>query len=384
MTYKIFKIFFSTWLPGKERGNTLLLGLVIMPVLLGMAGLVLDWGRGVWIRTQLQKAADAGALAGAAALPDIDLAREQASTRVAANFTDPDDEVYAVSGEEYTVDLTVNVPTLFMRLLGHDSMEVSVTATAITSQPTGGLRKGGFPIAIINPDLNNDPCDDLTEWNYGRPYIIGYGEDNVMVEDWANGCDPCPTSPGNGHGNGENSRGWRGALALGSDGSFGGAGANDLRDVMMNGFPGEINIGDLLPMKFGNMAGPMRDGREGLLGDDPLPWDEFDQELDADCSRVVMVPIVHLINESRGDTYTVADFYNSAAWEHGDIVVDGFAPFFILTQDEADEYLDVHGNSMDWVLGFFIPGVRTHNFLPAQDGETVPEWGLYDPPRLIE
>jgi len=367
-----------------EKGNALIILAIVLPVLLGVSGLVLDWGRGVWVRTQLQKAADAGALAGAAELPYTELAEDSASQMVENNFPDPDEAIYAVAGDEYSVDLTENVPVLLMKILGYDTMEVSVTATAIAAQPTGGTRSGGFPIAIINPDLNDDPCDDLTDWNYGKVYIIGYGEDNVMVEDWANGCDPSPISPGNGHGSGENSRGWRGALGLGSDGEMNGVGANDLRDVMVNGFPGPINIGDILPMKFGNMAGPMRDGREGLLGDDPMLWEDFDPELDADNNRVVMVPIVHLVNENRGDTYTVQDFNNDAPWDHGDVIVDGFAPFFLLTEEEYLPYIDVQGNPHDWVLGFFIPGVETRNFLPADPDTEAPEWGLYTPPRLIE
>ncbi len=369
------------WRNIKEKGNAMVMIAVILPVLIATAGLALDYGRGVAVKTQLQKAADAAALAGAGELPDTYAAEEQAVFIATQNFADPDTAIYGTSGAtQYVVELSEDVSTTFMKILGYETFDVVVSATAVISLPTGGLRGGSFPIAVINPNLNDDPSDDFTDWNYGRPYIIGYGEDNVMIEDWANGSDPCPPNPGGGN----NSQGWRGFLGLRFDGTLGNAGANDLRNDMEFGWPGTMEIGDEIPMVFGNMANVTRTGREVLADNSGMLWEDFDPELHANNSRIVMVPIVHLINETRQDTYTVQDFNNGADWEHGDVVVDGFAPFFILAEGEYEQYLDVNGKQHDWMLGYFVPGVQTHNFLPPVDDDGASDFGLMSPPRLVD
>jgi hypothetical protein len=362
----------------RERGNALVMLAIAIPVLLAAAGLALDWGRGVWVKTNLQKAADAGALAGAAALPYSDDAMRDAEEIVNINFPNPDKKVFNPLGGYFDVDLAENVPTFFMRLFGHATMDVVVHSRAIVKRPVGGLRGGAFPFAIINPDLNDDPTDDLVPSNYGRPYIIMYGEDNVMVPDWANGSAHVPDPPAG------NSRGWRGALGLCQDGTTSDlAGADDIVYAMLNGWPGWAMIGDELATKTGNMDQSLARARDNLLGDNPLPWSEFDPERDANDPRVVMVPIVHLVNYTRRDTYTMQDYYNSAPWEHSYIVIDGFAPFFVLTVDEQG---DVDGDGAtgdrDWIVGYFVPGVETRNFMPAVPG--TPNYGLFSPPRLVE
>ncbi len=361
-----------------ERGNALIMLAVALPVLIGIAGLALDYGRGAWTQTQLQKAADSGALAAAGELPYVYQAGDRAVEMVAANFGDPDDATYTSLGDRYRVQLTENVPVYFMRIFGRTTMKVSVSATAIMSMPIGGLNGGAFPFAIINPNLNSDPADDLDPDNYGREYIIMFGEDNVMVPDWANGSDPVP-EPSDG-----NSRGWRGALGLCIDGtSTEEAGTDDVVYAMEHGWPGSANIGDPLSVKLGNIDTPINTARNNLLGTDPVSWLDFDPVYDADCSRVVMVPIIHMVNVTRQDTYTIQDYNNGAAWEHDYIVIDGYAPFFIETVEEQGD-LDGDGNAddRDWIVGRFIPGVQTRNFAPPVAG--APDFGLYCPPRLVE
>ncbi len=369
---KSFQVFAS------ERGNALVLLAIAIPVLLAMAGLALDWGRGVWVKTQLQKAADAGALAGAAAMPYTEQAELDASSFVAENFADPDGEIYTPLGSQFRVELSETVPTFFMKLVGRDTMDVYARATAIIKRPVGGIRGGAFPFCIINPNLNNDPADDFVLGNYGRPYVIMYGEDNVMVPDWANGSDPIPDPPDG------NSRGWRGALGLGADGTIPeDAGTDDIVYCMQNGWPGTANIGDDVPTKTGNMDNPIHMARNELLGDNPIAWEDFDPELDANSSRVVMVPIVHMVNAARQDTYTMQDYDNGAAWDHEYVVIDGFAPFFLLTVEEHGD-MDGDGKLDDraWLVGYFIPGVETRNFMPSVPGN--PNFGLYSPPRLVD
>lgn len=363
---------------GSHKGNILTYFAIILPIMIGISGLVIDVGRGVWIKTKLQRAADSGALTGAGYIADHQVAQQRADERVFANFGNPDVETYIPNGNEYTVELGTDIQTTFMKLLGYDTMHITADATAITNVVVGGLNGGGFPFCVINPNLNNDPGDDLVPGNYGRKYIIAYGEDNVMVGDWANGTAPVPAAQ-NGSG-----QGWRAALDLGQDGTFGGSGASDLVANIIYGWPGKMVIGDLVPSKTGNMT-VVSNARNTMLGPNPLSWVNFNPHLNGDCSRVVLVPIVHLIHNTRRDTYTVADFNAGAPWDHSVVMVDGFAPFFILTINEQG---DVDGDGKagnkdrDWITGYFIPGVTINNYLPPD--ENTNNFGVYATPRLIE
>jgi Flp pilus assembly protein TadG len=80
----------------KQQGNALMYLCLIFPALIGVTGLVVDFGRGVWTKTELQRAADSGALSGAAFLPSESLAQEKAASMVDRNFDSfvLDDEIY--------------------------------------------------------------------------------------------------------------------------------------------------------------------------------------------------------------------------------------------------------------------------------------------------
>jgi hypothetical protein len=359
-----------------QKGNALIYAVLVMPVFIGFAGLVIDYGRGVWTKTRLQRAADSGALTGAGYLPSESLAAEKATAIVHENFDTPslDSEVYVPMVNHYQVELTTTIPTFFMRIFGNNSIEIYAEAIADTNVTVGGLRGGAFPFAIINPSLNNDPSDDLMPSNFGRKYVIGYGEDNVIVGDWANGSAPVP-DPNDGNG-----RGWRGALDLNDDGTLGNAGASDLKNNIIDGWPGNMAAGNTIPAQTGNMTS-LDQARDEMLGTNPLPYDDFDPHHNAGCSRVVFVPIIHLINESRQDTYTVQDYSNGAQWDHTNVVVDGFAPFFILTVNEqGDVDGDGHSKDRDWITGYYIPPVTINNYLPPN--EYTENFGLYASPRL--
>ena len=151
----------------------------------------------------------------------------------------------------------------------------------------------------------------------------------------------------------------------------------------MNGYDGTLDIGDSIPTKTGNIDNPIYLAKRDLLGDNPIAWEDFDPDIHADSSRVVMVPIVHLNNATRQDQYTMPDYYNGAAWEHEYVVIDGFAPFFLLTiEEQGDMDGDGSADDRDWMVGYYIPGVETRNFLPSVPGDN--EFGVYCPPRLID
>lgn len=362
-----------------EKGNALLITVIAIACIIGASGLVVDWGRGVWTKTQLQKAADAAALAGASYLPNQTVADEKADNIIGTNYGEPGSKTMSANGYAYTVQLTEVVPTFFMKIFGHDTMDIAAQATALAHRPVGTLKGHGFPSAIINPNLNNDPSDDFMPDNYGRPYVVNYGPLNFMVQDWANGSLPSPPEEGK-----VNSSGWKAWLGLCSDGTYGNAGASDIKYDIINGWPGTMRIGDTVPMRNGNISGPPEQGREELLGDNPIQWGDFDPRSQGDNNRIVYVPIVHLIHVNRQDAFTAADFYSGADWDRDNVVVDGFAPFFLLTQAEQEAYasamgLDIKQNG--WMIGFYVPGIVTKNYSPSGG---APDMGMYQPPRLVE
>jgi Flp pilus assembly protein TadG len=119
-----------------ERGQAIVLMVLLLAFLLGCAALVLDVGS--WFRSQrqLQSTADAAALAGAQALPNrpgdaTGLAQEYAGK----NASDLSSAEYSigtdlVANDRITVHVTRNAPGFFAKVFGIDSVRVGGTATA--------------------------------------------------------------------------------------------------------------------------------------------------------------------------------------------------------------------------------------------------------------
>jgi Flp pilus assembly protein TadG len=122
-----------------ERGAVLAFVGIIMIVLLGFLGLALDSARGYVARSRLSRAVDAAALGGARALRQgQDVARQRALTLAAANGVSADNgQTIGIAfsknadGEDVvSVDASETVPTMFMRVLGQNSMDVRSKASA--------------------------------------------------------------------------------------------------------------------------------------------------------------------------------------------------------------------------------------------------------------
>jgi len=159
---------------------------VSLVILLGVSALAIDLGLHYVVRSEAQRAADSGALAGAKKFVDSgylsgaitqgeaeDLARQEAITVAAENLVGG--QAAAVLGSDVTFDftnpenplITVVVardaghgnpmPTLFARALGITESNISATATAEAFTPTGG----GIPVgtSCVKPWImpNCDP-----------------------------------------------------------------------------------------------------------------------------------------------------------------------------------------------------------------------------------
>jgi len=378
---KIFRI------SAKQKGTVLLyLVMAVVPVM-AVLGLVIDYGSAVVCRTQMQKAVDAAALAGAALIP-LDSAHGQAKDIAGNNYSAYDDVVLTVGSDTVTVAMSRDVPTYFMKIFGRNSVAVSVSATAIKPGPVGSLTGYMMPFCIINPNTNNDPADDLENWRWGKRYILQFGDDNLVIQDWANGDLPvgedAPDIPEDYSKN--NSEGWRSALGMDMTGFGLGdiGGADAFMYSFEHGYPGIISVGDLVPTETGNMVGGIMEPRANrLLGEEDYLFENFDPIRDYLMGRVIHVPIVSLLREnSTTERYTIDDYYAGEDWEHKQVIVDGFAPFYLLTYEEMGD-VDGDGKAKDksWIVGKFVPGTRTPTH---SDGGGDSDFGMKTIPKLID
>ncbi len=147
-----------------EQGQTLVMTVVSLVVLLGMAALVLDVGAWFHQKRQLQATADASALAGAQLLPDQPgPAAGQALTYAGKNgggvqAADISVTSGPMANDTITVKAHKTTPGFFSRVAGVLSVNIGATAKARVAVPVQA--KGVAPIVVKNthPLLNGAGC----------------------------------------------------------------------------------------------------------------------------------------------------------------------------------------------------------------------------------
>jgi len=140
-----------------ERGQSMVLTVVFMVVLLGFAALVIDVGSWYRAHRSAQATADASALAGAAVLPDTAAASALANQYATKNggssgtggapqitFTQSDYEMDTIK-----VKVTRPSPGFFARVFGSKFMNVTVSGSATArAYNVQGIRNGIAPITV--------------------------------------------------------------------------------------------------------------------------------------------------------------------------------------------------------------------------------------------
>ncbi len=125
----------------RERGQALVLFAAGLAGFLGLAGLAIDAGQLVVARTEMQKAADAAAFAGAEDLPSSGTATSTANSYVSANsgITTTAVQVSTTSQTNDTIRVTTTkrVNYTFLRVLGMTGADVSATARVRMRISTG-------------------------------------------------------------------------------------------------------------------------------------------------------------------------------------------------------------------------------------------------------
>ena len=180
----------------EEQGAVLMMVAISLIVLIGMAVLTFDLGRGVAIKRNMVNAADAGALAAAR---ECGLAHGEASAMAAAGELvadnndaatvtglqiDPDPAVCSGAGNpdpdgKNTVTVTVSVPQeyFFAQIFGFDGGTVVASATAEWTLQLSG------PAPLKVEALKVDEC---LQGGSGSHCYVGYSQDPNSQYGWLN------------------------------------------------------------------------------------------------------------------------------------------------------------------------------------------------------
>lgn len=291
-----------------ERGSVIALVAIGFTVLMGMVALVSDVGLLYLKQNKIAHAMDAAALAGAQELPDnpsqaVALAKEYAQL----NGVNPDKTSVKVldNNRSLAVSSEMDVDLIFARFLGKETGRVNAQAKAKVA-PVKSMN-GAVPFSVQDQNLN-----------YGQEYVLKVG-----AGQWHD--DP---------------HSWFGAL----DYTGGGGGANEYREMVIEGYSGKIAVGDIIEIESGNMSGPTVQGVEERISScnhfPKCTWDNYEP----DCRRVIYIPVVKLIDERH-------------------VQVVGFGAFFL-------KAVEGHGNENN-VIGYFVRDV-----ISAEIDDGLGEYGL--------
>ncbi|WP_280770404.1 Tad domain-containing protein [Salipaludibacillus daqingensis] len=311
----------------KEDGNVLVLVALSIVVLLGFTAMAVDAGRMYAEKSNLQKAMDASALAGAQVYYSEEDSKVKAVEIADLNgFTiDESDVVVDETNKHVKVTQQSNIPLTFAKILGITDADIGASATAAIFPLIQSI--GIAPIAVDEssiPDgtfLNcENPGNKVKEVNfnslikgnasedyktgfkdgYEEGYIDGYDKNSErsfdgsyandneegFAEGYAEGFEA-----GEADGNDIGNKGNCGFLAI--DGS----GASALKEAILNGT--ERAIGDDLEedTEPGRSQGPVKSAIEELISRDVNGGEERahcqDQDTaDSRCERVITVAVV--------------------------------------------------------------------------------------------
>ena len=172
-----------------QRGQALIVVALVMVVLIGMAGLVIDGGRAFLDRRNAQNAADAAALAGAYVrikgngdwvAASVASAAENGYdndgvTNVVAVYSPPSDGPYVGNLEYMQVIITSHINTYFAKVIGRDQLTNTVEATARTKLPEVKELLDGHAVISLAP--TSDCNHKKAFWLHGHTTlnIIGGG-----------------------------------------------------------------------------------------------------------------------------------------------------------------------------------------------------------------
>jgi Putative Flp pilus-assembly TadE/G-like len=212
--------------PSRQGGQTLVMFVLFLGVLMGCAAIVVDLGYWYLTKRQAQATADAVALAAAADLPGADVAVSDSSHYRQKNNWPGKVELSVSSvnsaSDTVTAEATTNVPAFFAGIFGINNVDVGASATARIGAYTGWSTNLA-PWTMTENDLVWGKDLDLKVVP-GDQYAPGnFGAINLIVPKKAECADA--------------------------------NGADDYRDLIENNIQScLVEVGDMLDLKTGNMA----------------------------------------------------------------------------------------------------------------------------------
>lgn len=125
-----------------QKGSIAVMSALMLPVLLGFAGLSMDIGNIYLVKTKMQNAVDAAVSAGGLKLPDTVQATAQAKSFITNNGFNPNTVTVTFTQDpvknpgnapEINCSMTNNVPTSFMGLFGVKTVPIQHRQKAYSS-----------------------------------------------------------------------------------------------------------------------------------------------------------------------------------------------------------------------------------------------------------
>jgi Flp pilus assembly protein TadG len=253
----------------RKNGQTVMMFAILLPVLLGLTALAVDVSLFYFTWSQMQSAADASVLAAASKLPAAPAAAKTVATTyattngmLAAEIATP---VVAADGSWISVSLTRTTPLYFARVLGLNSVPITVTAKA--QLQTTGSATGALPLGLSS------------QTTYALGQTITVHKTNSV-------------GPGN----------WD-SLSLGC------TGASCLANNLANGYAGTLSVGQVVSSQTGDAVGPYNSGfntriANGAASDPGGTWDNhsFNDQ------RIALVPVMDWTGCSGNCNLTITGF----------------------------------------------------------------------------
>ncbi len=276
-----------------KKGNSSIILLFMITAIIGLMTLTADAGLLYLEKSKLQNTVDSAALAAISVYGEgQEKMLEEAGKYSNLNGV-PSEELSIYIQEDnrkVTVSSDKSVSLYFAKIFSMSSADVEAKATAVTG-PVAAM-KGIRPFGV-----------EEQEFIYGETYTLK-------------------------NGGGGGTTGNYGALALG------GNGASTYRNNLVNGyFAHALKVGDQIETETGNMDGATFDGVSEILGSDFHLHGENLSQLEADCPRLIKIPII--------DSFSIAG--------RSTVKIVGFAAFFL------DNVVKINGKTE--ITGRFIKSI---------------------------
>jgi Putative Flp pilus-assembly TadE/G-like len=176
-----------------SRGQAAVLTVLFLTVLLGATAMSLDVGSWFKAKRELQRTADAAALAGAQGLPQ----GTDAATTLAIQYAADNGSTLTASGISFSSDMSTNdtisvqmsapAPGFFSKLFGLDSVTVGAHAAARTDNINEARFASPIGVNITHPDLSGTNCPCFNDPTTLTLNMVGPGGFKLLNIDGSTG-----------------------------------------------------------------------------------------------------------------------------------------------------------------------------------------------------